>query len=133
MKNDNNPTVFLVDDDAVFLKFLENDFLQHTDFTIETYSTGELCIKHLSSNPDVVILDYHLDGIDKNAMNGIQTLDQIKLSHPGISVVMLSAQEKIEEAIDCMSHKAIDYVVKSDSSFSRLQNIIDTITALPAT
>jgi CheY-like chemotaxis protein len=25
--------------------------------------------------PDVIILDYHLDGIDKNAMNGIETLD----------------------------------------------------------
>jgi CheY-like chemotaxis protein len=28
-----------------------------------------------SRKPDVIILDYHLDGIDKNAMNGIETLE----------------------------------------------------------
>jgi CheY-like chemotaxis protein len=30
------------------------------------------------NKPDVIILDYHLDGIDKNAMNGFETLDKIK-------------------------------------------------------
>ena len=63
--------LFLVDDDAVFLKSLEIEFLQHADFTIETLSTGELCVKNLLHNPDVIILDYHLDGIDKDAINGI--------------------------------------------------------------
>jgi two-component system OmpR family response regulator len=33
--------LFLVDDDAVFLKSLEIEFLQHADFTVETFSTGE--------------------------------------------------------------------------------------------
>ena len=32
--------IFLVDDDAVFLKLLEIEFLQHADFTIETFATG---------------------------------------------------------------------------------------------
>ena len=34
--------LFLVDDDAVFLKSLEIDFTQHADFSIETFATGEL-------------------------------------------------------------------------------------------
>ena len=127
MKNDDLLKVFLVDDDAVFLKFLEIEFLQHTDFTIETFPTGELCIKNLSQRPDIIILDYHLDGVDKHAMNGIQTLDEIKSFDSDISVVMLSAQEKIDDAIKCMSHKAIDYVVKNDAAFVRLQYIINTI------
>ena len=64
------------------LKSLEIEFLQHADFKIETYATGELCIENLSHNPDVIILDYHLDGIDKQAMNGIETLDKIKEYQP---------------------------------------------------
>jgi two-component system, OmpR family, response regulator len=127
MNNGNKIKLFLVDDDAVFLKSLEIEFLQHADFVIETYATGELCVANLSHNPDVIILDYHLDGIDKTAMNGMDTLDKIKSSNPDISVVMLSSQDKIDVAINCMHHRAFDYVVKSETAFVRLKKIITTI------
>ena len=82
--------LFLVDDDALFLKSLEIEFLQSADFSIETYPTGELCMENILHNPDIIILDYRLDGIDKNAINGIETLDKIKAYNPDIPVVMLS-------------------------------------------
>jgi DNA-binding NtrC family response regulator len=127
MKDENKIKLFLVDDDALFLKLLENDFLQHADFDIETFATGELCMENISLFPDVIILDYHLDGIEKNAMNGIETLDKIKAYNPDIPVVILSSQDKIEVAINCMHHRAFDYVVKSETAFVRLQKIITTI------
>lgn len=126
MKNE-KIKLFLVDDDAVFLKLLEIEFLQDTDFTIETFATGELLIENLSYSPDVIILDYHLDGIDKNAMNGIETLDKIKAFNPDIPVVMLSSQDKIDVAVNCMHHKAFDYIVKSETAFMRLQKTITAI------
>src|SRR5580693_2180624 len=95
MKNE-KIKLFLVDDDAMFLKSLEIEFMQKADFAIETYATGELCIESLAHNPD-------------------------------ISVVMLSSQDKIEVAVNCMHHRAFDYVVKSETAFTRLQNIITTI------
>ncbi len=116
--------LFLVDDDALFLKSLEIEFLHQTDFTVETFATGELCLENLSRKPDVIILDYHLNGIEKDAMNGIETLDKIKAINPDIPVVMLSAQDKIDVAISCMHHKAFDYVVKSETAFLRLQKNI---------
>lgn len=119
--------LFLVDDDAVYLKLLEIEFLQHGDFDIETYPTGELCVENLSHNPDVIILDYYLDGVDINAMNGMETLDKIKTENPNIPVVMLSSQDKIDIAISCMHHGAFDYVVKSETAFVRLQKIITAI------
>jgi len=125
--NNEKIKLFLVDDDAVFLKSLEIEFLQHADFAIETYATGELCMEKISHTPDVIILDYLLDGIDNKAMNGIETLDKIKAYNQDIPVVMLSAQDKIEVAVDCMHHRAFDYVVKSETAFIRLQKIITTI------
>ena len=119
--------LFLVDDDAMYLKLLEIEFLQHADFDIETYATGELCVANLSNHPDVIILDYRLDGVDESAMNGIETLDRIKKFNPDIPVIMLSSQDKIEVAVDCMLHKASDYVVKSETAFVRLQKTIGTI------
>ena len=127
MKNENKIKIFLVDDDALFLKSLEIDFLQLADFNIETFMTGELCLENISHNPDVIILDYHLDGIDKNAMNGIEALDKIKASNPNIPVIMLSSQDKIEVAVNCIHHKAFDYIVKSETAFMRLQKTIETI------
>lgn len=127
MNNKEKVKLFLVDDDALFLKSLEIEFLQHGDFAIETFETGELCVKNFSRNPDIIILDYLLDGIYKNAMNGIETLDKIKEYNPDIPVIILSAQDKIEVAINCMHHRAYDYVVKSETAFMRLQKIISNI------
>jgi len=119
--------LFLVDDDVVYLKSLEIEFLQHADFNIETFVTGELCLEKISELPDVIILDYYLDGVNKLAMNGIETLDKIKAINPDIPVIMLSAQDKIDVAISCMHHRAVDYVVKSETAFVRLQKILTNI------
>ncbi len=127
MKDENKIKIFLVDDDALYLKALEIELLEHADFSIETYATGELCVKNLAVNPDIIILDYHLDGIDATAMNGLETLDKIKQSNADIPVIMLSCQDKIEVAVNCMHHRASDYVVKSETAFMRLQKIITTI------
>lgn len=127
MKTNRIITLFLVDDDAVFLKLLEIEFMQYSNLEVTTFATGELCLSNLTICPDVIVLDYHLDGIEKNAINGIETLDRIKSHHPDLPVIMLSSQDKIDVAIECMHHSAHDYVVKSETSFMRLINIITSI------
>lgn len=125
--NDEKIKIFLVDDDKIYLKLLEIELLSQGDFDIATYATGESCIENLHRTPDVIVLDYHLDGIDKTAMNGIETLDKIKSVNPEIAVIILSGQDSIDIAISCMHHKAFDYVVKSETAFLRLKKIIPAI------
>jgi two-component system, OmpR family, response regulator len=119
--------LFLVDDDPLFLKALEIEFAQNTGSAIRTFATGELCLKNISLNPDIIVLDYHLDSVEKNAINGLETLDRIKAINPLIPVIMLSSQDKIEVAVNCMKHQAFDYYVKSETAFLRLQKAITTI------
>jgi two-component system, OmpR family, response regulator len=119
--------LFLVDDDALFLKSLEIEFRQNTESEIMTFATGELCLESVKHNPDIIVLDYHLNGIDKNAINGLETLDLIKRINPNIPVIILSSQDKIEVAVNCMKHQAFDYIVKSETAFLRLQKAITTI------
>ena len=116
-----------MDDDALFLKALELEFLNHANFNINGYKSGESCLDHINENPDVIILDYHMDRIDKNAMNGIEVMDKIKDLNPDIPIVILSSQQNIEVAIDCMQHRAFDYVVKGDNAFKQLQKILTNI------
>ncbi|MFZ0282603.1 MAG: response regulator [Bacteroidales bacterium] len=125
--NEKKMLLFLVDDDALFLKSLEIEFGETTDSAIRTFATGELCIENISQNPDVIILDYHLNSIDENAIDGLETLDRIKTLNPHLPVIMLSSQDKIEVAVNCMRHQAYDYIVKSETAFLRLQKAITTI------
>jgi DNA-binding NtrC family response regulator len=127
MTDEKKILLFLVDDDALFLKSLEIEFIQNTDSAIKTFATGELCLENISQNPDIIILDYLLNGVDKNAINGLETLDRIKTANFQIPVIMLSSQDKIEVAVNCMKHQAFDYIVKSETAFIRLQKAITTI------
>ena len=127
MQNSKKIKVFIVDDDDLFLKSLVIQFREIPIYEVVTFATGELCIEEIHNTPDIVILDYHLDSIEKNAMNGLKTLDIIKKMNNEIPVIMVSAQDKIEVAVSCIHHKAFDYVVKSETAFVRLQKIIKAI------
>jgi two-component system OmpR family response regulator len=127
VQNPKKIKVFIVDDDDLFLKALVIQFRENPIYEVVTFATGELCIEDIHNTPDIVILDYHLNSIEKNAMNGLKTLDIIKKINNDIPVIMVSAQDKIEVAVSCIHHKAIDYVVKSETAFVRLQKIIKAI------
>jgi DNA-binding NtrC family response regulator len=127
MTNEKKILLFLVDDDELFLKSLVIEFSDNTESVVRTFLTGEQCLENISQNPDVVILDYHLNSVDKNAINGLETLDRIKTINTLIPVIILSSQDKIEVAVNCMKHHAFDYIVKSETAFVRLQKTITTI------
>jgi DNA-binding NtrC family response regulator len=127
VQNQKKIKVFIVDDDDLFLKSLVIQFKENPIYEVVTFATGELCVEAIHNNPDIVILDYHLNGIEKNAMNGLKTLDIIKKRNSDIPVIIVSAQDKIEVAVSCIHHKAFDYVVKSETAYVRLQKIIKAI------
>jgi two-component system, OmpR family, response regulator len=124
MTNEKNRLLFLVDDDVPFLKSLETELIHNTESDIQTFVTGLLCLESISKKPDVIILDYHLNSVEKNAISGLETLDRIKEINPEIPVIMLSSQDKIDAAVNCLEHLAFDYIVKSETTFLRLQRTI---------
>ncbi len=127
MKNPKKTTVFLVDDDAIFLKVLETQFHDQTKHDIKTFSSGEECMKNLHQNPDIIFLDYYLNPSNPKANTGLQILDKIKAENPQQAVVMLSSQDRIEVAVNCMKHQAFDYIIKSEAAFVRAQKSISTL------
>lgn len=123
-------TVFLVDDDNMFLKMLEDNLANQkykSRMHFKTFSSGEACLENLHLNPDLIILDYYMDKGNSNAMNGIQVLKKIKQRNPGQQVIMLSGQDKIEVAVETMKNGALDYLIKNESAFVRGQHVIKNI------
>lgn len=127
MGNDKKNLIFLVDDDELFLKNLELEFSENTKFEIRSFGTGEECLANIFMNPDIVILDYYLNSVKEDAIDGLETIDRIKSANIQIPVIMLSSQDKIDVAVNCMKHQAFDYIVKSETAFLRLQRAITTI------
>ena len=123
-------SIFLVDDNDVFLKTLELSLNEHFNsaIRIESFNTGEDCLKVIQQNPDssadIVMLDYHLNTEFKNAMNGIDVLKKIKEINSKIIVVMLSSEDKLKIATDSIAYGAYEYVVKSETALIRVQNIL---------
>jgi len=127
MPNTKKNLIFLVDDDALFLKSLEIEFSENTKSEIRSFGTGEECLANIYQNPDIIILDYYLNSVNKDAIDGLETLEKIKTANVQIPVIMLSSQDKIEVAVNCMKNQAFDYIVKSETAFLRLQKAITTI------
>jgi len=95
-------TVFLVDDDALFLKTVEHSVAtKHPFLSIKTFNTGEACLEQINQKPDIVILDYYLRSVDPNSLNGLEVLKRIKKTNPKTKVIMLSSQDSLDIAVKC--------------------------------
>lgn len=126
-------SVFLVDDDKMFLTSLKNNLQKKFGslLKISEYTTGEQCLEDIEINknkdegPDIVILDYYLE--DENhpdALSGVKVLQELKSLSNNTTVIILSGEDKLEVAVDCVKHGAYDYVVKSESALVRIQQVL---------
>lgn len=120
--------IFIVDDDKMQCELLK-DSLQKgkTAYNISIFHTGEECLKHLDENPEIIFLDYTLNSEDTKAKKGTEILRAIKRQKPETEVVMFTAQEKIEIAIDTLTHGAFDYIIKNESAFHRAEIAVKNI------
>lgn len=109
------PKIFIVEDDQFYANLLENEIVKNKAGKVEVYNSGEKFLESLFKSPDVVLLDHHL-----GTMLGIEVLKEIKAFNPNIQVIFLSAQEKLQVAIDSLKYGAYDYVEKNDSTFTRI-------------
>ena len=85
----------LVVDDEITVRNLFADFLKREDCLPVTCASGEEGLEILKKEAfDVVLLDIKLKG-----MNGLETLQEIRKTHPGLPVVMITGFGFDEELI----------------------------------
>lgn len=119
--------IFIVDDDPVQSEMLKDHLSKMSGFDIHLYNTGEECLKNVHLFPGIVFLDFYLNSVNKDAMNGLEVLHEIKKASPDTDVVMLSGQDKIDVAVNTMKHGAFDYIVKGESAFYRAEKAVFNI------
>jgi DNA-binding NtrC family response regulator len=112
--------IFVVEDDPAYTKFLKYVLGLNPDFEVEVFTTGKDCLNNLHKNPAVVTLDYSLPD-----MPGEKVLAQIRSHDPNISVIIISAQEKIGTAVELLKLGAFDYITKDQDTKDRVLNSIN--------
>lgn len=122
--------LFLVDDEPIQNEMLKDFLKERFLYNIKVFETGEDALQNLHLHPEIIILDFHLSSNNRNAKNGVEVLRLIKDQSPDTQVVMLSGQDKIEVAVESVKFGAFDYVVKGETAFSRIENVINNISEM---
>ncbi len=102
-----DPLIFVVEDDPALNKLFTTYIKSKIHCRIEGFHTGEECISNLGKNPDIILQDFDLPG-----MNGGQVLEKTKAINPEIEFIFLSGQESIQIAVDILKKGAFDYIIK---------------------
>jgi DNA-binding response OmpR family regulator len=99
--------VLIVEDDVSLSKFLSRE-LTAKHFAVVVCHDGETGYSDLmSSDYGLVILDLNLPKMD-----GIAFLKQVRLSHPNLPILVLTARDRTEDLVLALEKGADDYLIK---------------------
>ena len=111
-------TVFIVDDDASFLKSVSR-LLRSAGFPVQTFESATSFLAQLG--PDLagcVLADLHMPGL-----NGLELQAALMKSSNPLPIVFLSAQGDIPTTVNAMRHGAEDFLTKLCSKESLLDAV----------
>src|SRR3989441_3583656 len=102
-----NRRILVIDDERPILLTLEA-LLGRYGYKADTAATAAIGLRMLKTNsPAVVLLDLQLPDAD-----GLQMLDQIKREHPETQVIILTAHDSLNNAIESIKRGAYHFISK---------------------
>lgn len=121
--------ICIVDDDEMLSMMLKDHLSQYPSYFVDTFPTGEafLSVLQEEDTPDVIILDFNLDSVQPEAMNGLEVLQKIKSHDKSIRVIMYSSQEQYGKALQTISKGALEYIIKDNGAFQKIDQILRDI------
>lgn len=121
-------SIYVVEDDAtsrtMMLDFLE----QFKGVSVKGFLTGEMCIGdmiHTKVYPDIVLMDYYLDGSRVATYTGIDTLTKIKELSPQTRIIMFTSADYEHIVQGAKERGASDFILKGPQAFEEVKKIIE--------
>jgi DNA-binding NtrC family response regulator len=100
-------SILIVDDERPIRRILSVLLQERRHRVTDAGSGEEALLAAQEANPDLVLLDLKLPGID-----GLETLKRLRAWNPRLDVVMMTAHGTISSAVEAMRRGAFDYVAK---------------------
>ncbi len=102
-----NRRILIIDDERPILLTLAA-LLGRYGYEVETAGTAAAALKLLKNrSPALILLDLQLPDAD-----GLQILEQIKREHPGTQVIILTAHDSLNNAIESIKRGAYHFISK---------------------
>lgn len=99
--------ILIVDDEPLVLEVL-SDVLAREGFHVSQATEASLALEKLEQGPHALVLcDIRMPGMD-----GFELLKEIRRTHPGTDVIMMTGFGSLDGAIDAMTLGAADYLIK---------------------
>lgn len=111
--------IFLVEDDPWIGELYKHHLTLNPDYQISLFKSGKECLNNLFLKPDIICVDFGLPDMD-----GQTLLKRIREVNKNIPVIVISAQEDISVAVNCLKSGAKDYIIKDDRAKDMLWNAI---------
>lgn len=111
--------IFVIEDDALYSRMLRHKLMLDPDFEVEVFNDGKSFLKKIADKPAVITLDHTLPDI-----SGLELLKKIKKEYPFIPVIVLSAQEDVNTALDMLKSGAYDYIIKDNTAMDKLWHVV---------
>jgi len=99
--------IFVVDDQAPILRLITYWVSEKWNYKVKTFDNAEDMLQALNMRPDLILLDIMLPGI-----NGIEALKEVKKFDSKLPVIILSAQGRVDVALEALKLGAYDYFPK---------------------
>lgn len=100
-------SILVVDDEELTLRTISRG-LQQEGFEVSTAGSGEDALTFFAAEkPELTLLDVVLPGVD-----GVETLRQMKQLAPSSVIIMMSAYQLVDRAVEAMKLGAFDYLIK---------------------
>lgn len=101
-------TILLVDDEIAYLELLKS-ILQQEGYTNVITESNPLNVKSLlkTQKIDLILLDIYMP-----QMNGLQLLEQITPEYPNIPVIIVTAVDDKEIALEAIKFGAYEFIIK---------------------
>ncbi|NQY09421.1 MAG: response regulator [Flavobacteriales bacterium] len=113
MKTFNKKTVFIVDDDVVYLEIMKHELRNLEEVKIETFSSAESCLEQMYKEPQVIILDYYLDSVNKNNMTGHKALEFFQGENPRPQILFISSKINRGLLEEYQKYRNVDFIIKT--------------------
>ncbi|MGI9643563.1 MAG: response regulator transcription factor [Acidimicrobiia bacterium] len=110
MRDGERISVFLVDDHDIF-RAGTRTFLGDFDIVGEARTSTEAIAEILETEPDVALVDVHIDGV----RSGANVIAAVKQERPGIKCVALTASAARADVAECLAAGVDGYLIKEDS------------------
>lgn len=98
--------IWIVDDDPAIRELL-SFIVQGAGYEVDAFASGAEVLASSGEAPDAVLLDLMMPEID-----GVEVLKEINRRHPKLPVIMVTADNDVQRAVEVTKLGAYDYLVK---------------------